>query len=54
MEINGELLDKNYKDYRVWINTHQRTETAFLKAMAHKIPFFDENASSLLKPGCFF
>ena len=49
MEINGELLDKILKEYRVWINAHQGTETAFLTAMANKIPFFDENASSQIR-----
>ena len=49
MEINGELLDKIYKDYRGWIDTHQGTEIAFLKTMAHNIPYFDENASSQIK-----
>jgi hypothetical protein len=49
MDINGELLDKIYKEYRVWISHHQGTETAFLKAMAHKIPFFDDNASSQIR-----
>lgn len=49
MDINGELLDQIYKEYRVWISHHQGTETAFLKAMAHKIPFFDDNASSQMR-----
>jgi hypothetical protein len=49
MEINGELLDSIYKDYRVWISTHQGTEIAFLKTMAHKIPFFDKDASSQIR-----
>ena len=49
MDINGELLDKIYKEYRVWISHHQGTETAFLKAMAHKIPFFDDNPSSQIR-----
>ena len=49
MEINGDLLDKIHKNYRIWIDTHQGTEIAFLKAMAHKIPFFDENASSQIR-----
>jgi hypothetical protein len=49
IEIDGKLLNKIYKEYRGWINTHQGTETAFLKTMAHKIPFFDENASSQIR-----
>jgi len=49
VEVNGEFLDKILKDYRSWINTHQGTETAFLTAMAKKIPFFDENASSQIR-----
>lgn len=49
MEINSELLDKIYNDYRVWIDTHQGTEIAFLKTMAHEIPYFDENASSQIR-----
>ena len=49
MEINGELLDKVLKDYLGWINTHRGTETAFLTAMANKIPFFDESASSQIR-----
>ena len=49
VEVNGEFLDKILKDYRSWINTHQGTETAFLTAMAKKIPFFDESASSQIR-----
>jgi hypothetical protein len=49
IEIDGELLDNIYKEYRLWINTHQGTETAFLKTMAHKIPFFAEDASSQIR-----
>jgi hypothetical protein len=49
IEIDGKLLNKIYKEYQGWINTHQGTETAFLKTMAHKIPFFDENASSQIR-----
>ncbi len=49
VEINSELLDNIYKEYRVWINTHQGTETGFLKTMAHKIPFFDQDASSQIR-----
>ncbi|MEJ2656227.1 MAG: hypothetical protein P8012_03410 [Desulfobacterales bacterium] len=49
LEINGRLLDKILKEYRIWINTHQGTETAFLKLMADKIPFFDKNASSQIR-----
>ncbi len=49
MEINSHLLDRIYNDYRVWIDTHQGTEVAFLKTMAHKIPYFDENASSQIR-----
>jgi hypothetical protein len=49
MEIDGELLDKIYSSYRVWIDTHQGTEIAFLKTMAHKIPHFDENAASQIR-----
>jgi hypothetical protein len=47
--INGELLDKIYKEYQVWVRNHQGTETAFLKTMAHKIPFFNDNASSQIR-----
>lgn len=49
VEVNGELLDKVLKDYRGWINTHRGTETAVLTAMANKIPFFDESASSQIR-----
>jgi hypothetical protein len=49
VEVNGEFLDKILKDYRAWVNIHQGTETAFLAAMANKIPFFDESASSQIK-----
>ena len=49
LEINDELLDNLYKDYRIWISSHQGTEIAFLKTMAHKIPFFDDNASSRIR-----
>jgi len=49
VEVNGEFLDKILKDYRAWVNIHQGTETAFLKAMANKIPFFDESASSQIR-----
>ena len=49
VDVNGEFLDKVLKDYRGWINTHQGTETAFLTAMAKKIPFFDESASSQIR-----
>jgi hypothetical protein len=49
VEVNGEFLDKILKDYRSWIITHQGTETAFLAAMANKIPFFDESASSQIR-----
>ena len=48
-EVNGELLDQLLKEYRAWINAHQGTETAFLAAMANKIPFFDESASSQIR-----
>jgi hypothetical protein len=49
MEINGDLLDKILKEYRAWIDTHEGTETAFLKATADKIPFFHEDASSQIR-----
>ena len=49
VEVNGEFLDKILKDYRSWVNIHQGTETGFLKAMANKIPFFDESASSQIR-----
>jgi len=49
MEISGELLDNIYNDYRVWLDTHQGTEITFLKTMAHKIPYFDQNASSQIR-----
>jgi hypothetical protein len=49
MGINGEFLDKIYKEYRAWISIHQGTEIAFLKTMAHKIPFFDDNATSQIR-----
>ena len=49
MEINGDLLHKIYKAYRIWINTHQGTEVAFLKTMVHNIPFFDNDASSQIR-----
>lgn len=49
MEINSELLDKIHHDYRVWMDTHQGTEIAFLKTMVHNIPYFDENASSQIR-----
>lgn len=49
LEVNGEFLDKILKDYRAWVNIHQGTETAFLAAMANKIPFFDESASSQIR-----
>ena len=49
VEVNGEFLDKILKDYRAWVNIHQGTETAFLAAMANKIPFFDESASSQIR-----
>jgi hypothetical protein len=49
VEVNGEFLDKVLKDYRAWVNIHHGTETAFLAAMANKIPFFDENASSQIR-----
>ena len=49
LEINDALLDKIYKDYRGWISTHQGTEITFLKTMAYKIPFFDDNTSSQIR-----
>jgi hypothetical protein len=49
VEVNGGFLDKVLKDYRAWVNIHQGTETAFLAAMANKIPFFDESASSQIR-----
>ena len=49
VEVNGKFLDNVLKDYRDWVNIHQGTETAFLAAMANKIPFFDENASSQIR-----
>lgn len=49
VEVNGKFLDNVLKDYRAWVNIHQGTETAFLAAMANKIPFFDENASSQIR-----
>jgi hypothetical protein len=48
-DVNGEFLDKIFKDYRAWVNIHHGTETAFLAAMASKIPFFDESASSQIR-----
>jgi hypothetical protein len=48
-EVNGKFFDKILKDYRAWVNIHQGTETAFLAAMANKIPFFDESASSQIR-----
>jgi hypothetical protein len=48
-EVNGKFLDKILKDYRTWVNIHQGTEIAFLAAMANKIPFFDESASSQIR-----
>ncbi len=49
VNINGEMLDKIYEDHRTWINTHQGTEIAFLKTMAHNIPFFNKDASSQIR-----
>ncbi|MDH3872701.1 MAG: hypothetical protein OET07_00960 [Desulfobacteraceae bacterium] len=49
VEANGKFLDNVLKDYRAWVNIHQGTETAFLAAMANKIPFFDEDASSQIR-----
>jgi len=49
VEVDGGFLDKVLKDYRAWFNIHQGTETAFLAAMANKIPFFDESASSQIR-----
>ena len=49
VEVNGEFLDKILKDYRAWVKIHQGTETAFLAAMANKIPFFDESSSSQIR-----
>jgi hypothetical protein len=49
VEISGEFLDKVLKDYRSWVNIHQGTETAFLAAMANKIPYFDESSSSQIR-----
>jgi hypothetical protein len=49
VEVNGEFLDKILKDYRAWVKIHQGSETAFLAAMANKIPFFDESASSQIR-----
>ena len=49
LEVNGEFLDKILKDYRAWVYNHQGTETAFLAAMANKIPFFEESASSQIR-----
>jgi len=49
VEVNGKFLDKVLKDYRAWVNIHQGTETAFLAAMANKIPFFDESSSSQIR-----
>ena len=49
VEVNGKFLDKVLRDYRAWVNIHQGTETAFLAAMANKIPFFDESASSQIR-----
>jgi hypothetical protein len=49
VEVNGKFLDNILKDYRAWVNIHQGTETAFLAAMANKIPFFDESASSQIR-----
>jgi hypothetical protein len=49
VEVNGKFLDNILKDYRAWVNIHKGTETAFLAAMANKIPFFDESASSQIR-----
>ena len=49
VDVNGEFLDKIFKDYRAWVDIHQGTETAFLAAMANKFPFFDESASSQIR-----
>jgi hypothetical protein len=45
VKFDGEKLDAILKQYRSWANSHQGSEIAFLKARAHKIPFFDETST---------
>ena len=45
VKYDGDKLDAIVKQYRSWANTHQGSEIAFLKAGAHKIPFFDETST---------
>ena len=45
VKYDGDKLDAILKQYRSWANSHQGSEIAFLKARAHKIPFFDETST---------
>jgi hypothetical protein len=45
IKYDGDKLDAILKQYRSWANSHQGSEIAFLKARAHKIPFFDETST---------
>ena len=45
VKYDGEKIDEILKQYRIWANSHQGSEIAFLKARAHKIPFFDETST---------
>jgi len=42
VKYDGEKLDEILKQYRIWTNSHQGSEIAFLKSRADKIPFYDE------------
>jgi hypothetical protein len=45
VECDGEKLDEILKQYRIWANSHQGSEIAFLKSIADEIPFFDETST---------
>ena len=49
IEGDNEKLDAVMKDYMAWINTHQGSEIAFLKAQGDTTPFFDETSVSQIR-----
>ena len=45
VKYDGDKLDAIVKQYRIWTNSHQGSEIAFLKSRADEIPFFDETST---------
>ena len=44
-----DQIDAICRDYRIWLDQHQGSEIAYLKAQGNKVPFFDESYASQIK-----